>query len=602
MDQSMKQFSSYKIEPQQYKILQIIGAGHFGSAYLAQDIATGNYCALKQIPCQMMNPIQQEYLNREIEIMAQVTHPALLGLKGYSTPFDSFQPNDNMATIIMDFMENGSLFDVLQLAKTDNDLPYWNQTTKNKMLIGISSGMKYLHNMKIIHRDLKPENILLDKNFEPKITDFGLSKVIDRTYNANLQKNTPNIGTPLYMPPEIFSNQPYSFKVDVFAFAILSYEIITGLPLYPEVTSPIELGVKICNGERLSIPDDVPSDFKNLISRCWAQDPKQRPTFDEIYSFLIHPNTFLPGADLNHLNAYKNKIREAETKSKSNSATKWKVIEDQLSMQEKQMKDLQKSLQELMINSKKNNEILRNNLSTVRNERTIIEHELKNSFQKNNELIQLISQQHHKIKNELSQLSQQILNENNNPFLYRYESDQDELIAEERIRNKKQYHRHRAPPFGNRPSSLQLDFHHPITQLNNNTRPSSFTSDQPNDEERKIDSINKKLDVNISDAEWDDNDYNQFYVDFGNLDNIDDFDQNHDSDDHSFYNCFDSSSDNLYCENEAQTPKSRKKKKENLKHKTNEDKNGSTINSSKKSRFRFPRRLSKINSHAEVIA
>lgn len=604
MTETIDDFSSYEIDPEQYQIIQMIGVGHFGSAYLAQNINTGEYFALKQIPCQMLSPVQQEYLNREIKIMAQVSHPSLLSLRGYSTPFNSTKLNDNIATIIMDFMENGSLFNVLELARTNQDMPYWNPTTKNKMLIGIASGMKYLHDMKIIHRDLKPENVLLDENFEPKITDFGLSKAVDKFGHTKSQRNTPNIGTPLYMPPEIFSNKPYSFKVDVFAFGVMSYEIITGLVLYPEVTSPVELGIKICNGERLTIPDSVSPDFKNLISRCWAQDPRQRPTFEEIYTFLIHPNTYLKGAELDYLNAYKKKMREADFNSKLDPTIKWTAIENQLISQNNQMKELQNSLEELMANSMKNNEVLKGNILTVKSERNFIEQELKNSIQKNNELMQSITQQHQQIKAELIQLNQQI----------KVNSQPDNTIfqASEKTIGKIKQERHKLSmaeyesikicefqsppslfpkfyspsPAGNRPSSLQLRF--PIQF--DNIHPNSLTSDQSNKLANGQDNSNNSFD----DFENDDND--EFYDDFGNLDNLDDFD-NIDNEENSFYNCFDKSTDTFFDPNDDQNAKRSKKKKD--KQRALEERNCAPT---PRKRFHFPRRGPKIMTSVEVTA
>ena len=202
--------SALIINPSDYTLVKQIGTGCFGSVYLAQDKRSGKYAALKKIQCQMMSTIQQQYLIREIEIMGKAKHPALLPMIGYSMPMG--KDGENQATIVMEYMSNGSLFQVLQLVRNKKPPAQWNATTKNIMLLGIAAGMQFLHRKNIIHRDLKPENILLDENFEPHIGDFGLSKIINIGENKN---NTTSIFTPLYMAPDIFANSTYDFRVDV---------------------------------------------------------------------------------------------------------------------------------------------------------------------------------------------------------------------------------------------------------------------------------------------------------------------------------------------------------------------------------------------------
>ena len=96
----------------------------------------------------------------------------------------------------------------------------WSPTKKYICLLGISDAMRFLHKCGIIHRDLKPQNILVDSNFYPKVCDCGLSRCFSMT---------GQIGTPLYMSPEMFEDEEhFGPAVDVYAFAILAYEIVTG--------------------------------------------------------------------------------------------------------------------------------------------------------------------------------------------------------------------------------------------------------------------------------------------------------------------------------------------------------------------------------------
>jgi serine/threonine protein kinase len=83
--------------------------------------------------------------------------------------------------------------------------------------------MEYLHFKKIIHRDLKLDNILLTKDLKPKITDFGISKVL----NENSNTKTKKIGTSIYMAPEVILTNNYDQKCDVFSFSIIMYQLLT---------------------------------------------------------------------------------------------------------------------------------------------------------------------------------------------------------------------------------------------------------------------------------------------------------------------------------------------------------------------------------------
>ena len=83
--------------------------------------------------------------------------------------------------------------------------------------------MSYLHSHNIIHRDLKPENILINNCLFPKIADFGLSKINEPNF-INTTINTIK-GTPIYISPEIWDKMEYDKPCDVYAFAIVLYEL-----------------------------------------------------------------------------------------------------------------------------------------------------------------------------------------------------------------------------------------------------------------------------------------------------------------------------------------------------------------------------------------
>ncbi|OHS97389.1 hypothetical protein TRFO_36394 [Tritrichomonas foetus] len=385
--------SSFLINPKNYQIVQQIGNGSFGVVYLVRDFITGKHYAMKYIQCNLMSKIQQQYLFREIDIMSKATHPALLHLHGYSLPS---QNGDNCATIITQYMTKGSLFDLLKGNNANISSSFLDPTTRNIITIGIAAGMKHLHRHNIIHRDLKPENILLNENFEPFIGDFGLSKI---TQSSDGQANTTSIGTPLYMAPEIFMNDPYDFKVDVYAFGMIVYEILTSLEPFPDINNPMELGMKICNGERPSYPENFSPIFTTLIDRCLAQYPAHRPTFDDIVEYLYNPQVYVEGSDLTKINDYRKKVchndHEAEIAQ----------IASYLQQQEKNIIQLQKDCEQSIEYYNYEMKTIKNELNCIKEERNEFTAIINHDLQKNDELITQVLKDHQHLTQEIMLLN-----------------------------------------------------------------------------------------------------------------------------------------------------------------------------------------------------
>jgi serine/threonine protein kinase len=144
-----------------------------------------------------------------------------------------------------------------------------------------AQGMAWLHGMKppILHQDLKPSNLLHDGAGKVKVCDFGLSQVIPEGEELfNLQPR----GTPLYMAPEVLApgTYPLTGKADVYSFAIMMWEILTGEEPFQEYSDlPTFQRDVHWQGKRLPLPDTWPEDLKKLIALMWDANPDNRPNF-----------------------------------------------------------------------------------------------------------------------------------------------------------------------------------------------------------------------------------------------------------------------------------------------------------------------------------
>ena len=231
------------------------------------------------------------YLSREVNINASINHPAVLKFIGYS-PVDYDQ--NPFPVIITEYAENGSLFDLIDkerhsLASFDK----WNDTAKLIIIYGIASGMKYLHEHEIIHRDLKPANILLDCYLFPKIADFGLSKQNHEHGDSMTPESTLGIkGTPKYIPLESFTTKKQTKSGDVYAFGLILYELLTTEIPYKNLED-FQIYNELQNGHHPHFTHPIGEAYKNLIERCWSNDPEERPTFSEIIEELETNNDFI---------------------------------------------------------------------------------------------------------------------------------------------------------------------------------------------------------------------------------------------------------------------------------------------------------------------
>lgn len=156
-----------------------------------------------------------------------------------------------------------------------------------RFAMDIARGMNYLHEHKeaIIHRDLEPSNILRDDTGHLKVADFGLSKLLKVTKRVKEDKPlTYEDSYRRYVAPEVFRNEEYDTKVDVFSFALILQEMIEG---YPPFHAKEENDVPKLYAAKERPPFKAPAKFyahglKELIEECWNDKPAIRPSFKQI--------------------------------------------------------------------------------------------------------------------------------------------------------------------------------------------------------------------------------------------------------------------------------------------------------------------------------
>lgn len=195
----------------------VIGEGGFGKVYKGIVVLDGVVIdvAIKRAKANSRQGFKE--FQNEINFHS-FYHMNLVSLLGYCQ-------ESNELILVYEYMAEGSLCD--HLYKKQKQPLSWNQ--RLEICIGAARGIHYLHTGRttpVIHRDIKSANILLDQHLVPKISDFGLSRVVPSTYHTHV--STEVKGTFGYLDPEYYKRRKLSEKSDVYAFGVVLFEVLSG--------------------------------------------------------------------------------------------------------------------------------------------------------------------------------------------------------------------------------------------------------------------------------------------------------------------------------------------------------------------------------------
>ncbi|PRP76879.1 serine/threonine protein kinase, partial [Planoprotostelium fungivorum] len=210
--------------------------------------------------------IKTEWLEREISLMR---HPNIVLFL-----FATVQPH--YIYIVTELCSRGSLYDII------HDGSEMDLMLQMRLATDAARGMLHLHSMepKIIHRDLKSSNLLVDKDWNLKVSDFGISVALD-----SQRMLTGNCGTVEYMAPECLMNTVYTEKCDVYSYGVVLAELFNRQDLYPDM-SVVQIRFQVRTQHLRPSVEGIPIPIRELIENCWQTEPNLRPSFDTIVSVL----------------------------------------------------------------------------------------------------------------------------------------------------------------------------------------------------------------------------------------------------------------------------------------------------------------------------
>uniref|UniRef100_A0A8B9TLX9 receptor protein-tyrosine kinase n=1 Tax=Anas platyrhynchos TaxID=8839 RepID=A0A8B9TLX9_ANAPL len=272
-NQAMLKFTT-EISPSSITRQKVIGAGEFGEVYKG-TLKRGKKevpVAIKTLKVGYTEKQRVDFLS-EASIMGQFCHHNIIRLEGVVSKYKPFM-------IITEYMENGALDKFLR----DKDGEFCVIQLVG-MLRGIAAGMKYLANMNYVHRDLAARNILVNSNLVCKVSDFGLSRVLEDDPEATYTTSGGKI--PIrWTAPEAISYRKFTSASDVWSYGIVMWEVMSyGERPYWELSNH-EVMKAINEGFRLPAPLDCPSAVYQLMMQCWQQERSRRPKFADVVSIL----------------------------------------------------------------------------------------------------------------------------------------------------------------------------------------------------------------------------------------------------------------------------------------------------------------------------
>ncbi|OMJ67917.1 hypothetical protein SteCoe_34792 [Stentor coeruleus] len=253
-----------------YELESKIGEGNYGIVYLGKNSITKEVIAGKAIPMKNPNPKLLKQMETEIKVLKASECPYIIKLH------DVLKTQNNIY-LIMEYCGGG---DLENYVKSHGKVQ---EFLAQRWLSQLVESFISLQEKGIMHRDIKLANILLtskdDNKCDIRVADFGFARFLNENSFAATQ-----LGTPLFMAPEIFNNEHYSFKADVWSLGVLAYEILTGGPVFVCRTLA---QLKKLQQEEIQFPDYLSRDARSLIRDMMMYDHERRPSFQQLRGHMF---------------------------------------------------------------------------------------------------------------------------------------------------------------------------------------------------------------------------------------------------------------------------------------------------------------------------
>lgn len=247
-----------------YKVVRTLGAGTMGIVFLVEK--GGQRFALKILRKEgdeSSQSLRVKRFLREARILAQIEHPNVVKVYDSDLPKDTDTPY-----ILMEYIKGEPLTDYIKKDRLSLD-------QKLFLIAQIASALSIVHKFGVLHRDIKPSNILINEELVAKLTDFGIARISD----SSLTLTHEVLGSPAYMPPEVFKvNKLTDGRSDIFSLGIVAYELITKIkPFQGETVTEMMNAIQYSRPiEPRKLLPGLPEDVQKIIGKMLRKTPEQR--------------------------------------------------------------------------------------------------------------------------------------------------------------------------------------------------------------------------------------------------------------------------------------------------------------------------------------
>lgn len=246
---------------------KVLGQGSYGCVYKAKRISDDTSYAVKVITFVKLQPHEVEEAVNEIRLMASFNSQFIIR-------FYEASCSGHRLHIVSEYSRLGDLAHLIERKKKKN------RPLREDMiwmyLLEIIQGLNILHSAGVVHRDLKAANILVSAPDLVKIGDLGISTVLHKKEFARTQ-----IGTPLYIAPEVWRKRPYDQKCDMWSLGVLLYEMMTFTHPFTGRNNA-DLAHRVCDGKFLLPKGKYSSDLVMIVRRLLQVNPVLRPSCREL--------------------------------------------------------------------------------------------------------------------------------------------------------------------------------------------------------------------------------------------------------------------------------------------------------------------------------
>ncbi|NXL71006.1 NEK3 kinase, partial [Leptocoma aspasia] len=248
-----------------YNVLKVLGEGSFGRALLVHHRISDQKFVMKEIRLPMSSS-GVENSRKEAVLLAKMKHPNIVAFK------ESFEADGHLY-IVMEYCDDGDLMQKIK-HQGGNLFP---EDTILHWFVQMCLAVKHIHDKRVLHRDIKSKNVFLTQTGKIKLGDFGSARLLAHP----MSYACTYVGTPYYVPPEIWESLPYNNKSDIWSLGCILYELCT-LKHPFQANSWKHLILKICKGSYEPLPSHYSYELHYLIKQMFKRNPQNRPSASTI--------------------------------------------------------------------------------------------------------------------------------------------------------------------------------------------------------------------------------------------------------------------------------------------------------------------------------